>query len=161
MSDKSGQNDPSMKEILGSIRRIISEDNAQAGETGAVRAGEDEDVLDLTDEVADDELVEDRVEPRWAAEADDSDGQESRREPILGLHSSAEPAMEELPEEAEAAAAEEPAATVQAFPQPGLQEPAASPFESQAIPAAPEPMQESEPAMEPELYEDLGHERTV
>ena len=51
MSDNSGQNDPQMKDILGSIRRIISEDNAQP----AAAVGEDEEILDLTDEVAADE----------------------------------------------------------------------------------------------------------
>ena len=50
MSDNSNQNDPTMKEILGSIRRIINEDNAQTGAENA-GTGEDEDTLDLTDEV--------------------------------------------------------------------------------------------------------------
>src|SRR3546814_13568443 len=51
MSDSNGdQQEPSMEEILASIRRIISEDDEEAG-AEASGAASDEDVLELTDVV--------------------------------------------------------------------------------------------------------------
>jgi len=47
MSDKSSKTDPSMNEILGSIRRIISEDNAQPAE--AATPPEDRETPELAD----------------------------------------------------------------------------------------------------------------
>ncbi|WP_052741862.1 DUF2497 domain-containing protein [Kiloniella litopenaei] len=70
MSDQEAQGEPSMEEILASIRRIISEDDPEGdgakGEGGEAQAeepvvdepeAEDDDVLELTDEVAEDEEV--------------------------------------------------------------------------------------------------------
>jgi len=91
MSDNSSQNDPSMKEILGSIRRIISEDNAQNSAEDAA-TDEEEETLELTDEVVEEEPEAGRHEPvlvATGAEAAEStdDEPEVRREPVLGLHS--------------------------------------------------------------------------
>jgi cell pole-organizing protein PopZ len=64
MSDAKTQQEPSMEEILASIRRIISEDAegqkpAPAPEAGAPppAAGPEEDILELTDRVNDDGSV--------------------------------------------------------------------------------------------------------
>ena len=64
MSDQNSQQDPSMEEILASIRKIISEDvdeeseaaekTVEASETGA---GYEEEVYELTNEVQDDGTV--------------------------------------------------------------------------------------------------------
>jgi len=65
MADKtqSGSSEPSMEEILSSIRKIISEDSggegqSDKGESVAVAADDEEEVLDLTEEVADSEAFE-------------------------------------------------------------------------------------------------------
>lgn len=109
MSDNSNLNDPQMKNILGSIRRIISEDNAQPA---AAADGDEEEVLDLTEEVAE----EDRREPTLVVAETGVGGEtgepEVRREPVLGLHSPVEP---------EAAAAQ-PAPPAQESPEAGPQE---------------------------------------
>lgn len=102
MSDKSAQKDPSMEEILGSIRRIISEDSAQGGSSPVVggEIEDDDDVLELTDEVSEEEPSENRREPvfgiRPAQPADSSqaDEGEARREPVLGLKRIQQPAEE-------------------------------------------------------------------
>lgn len=72
MSDKNAQKDPSMEEILASIRRIITEDEAAEGDSagdgkgGEVAAGEDaldsEDVLELTQMVQEDGSTVDLTE---------------------------------------------------------------------------------------------------
>lgn len=82
MSDKNAQQDPSMEEILASIRRIITEDEAVEGDSagdgkgGEVAAGEDdqgggdggddavdsEDVLELTQMVQEDGSTVDLTE---------------------------------------------------------------------------------------------------
>ena len=72
MSDQSTQQEPSMEEILASIRRIISEDGDDAGggdpaPEGSADTDQDEDVLELTD-VAE-EPANDVPEP----DADDED----------------------------------------------------------------------------------------
>ncbi len=85
MSDKSGQKDPSMEEILSSIRRIITEDNAQGGQQGAVEP-EDDDVLELTEEVGGEDPDAPRREPRFGLRGRDSaesGDQTPRREPML------------------------------------------------------------------------------
>lgn len=54
MAQSGGQDQPSMEEILASIRRIISEDEAGEGEKPAASAADEqpeEEVLDLTDRV--------------------------------------------------------------------------------------------------------------
>jgi len=110
MSDNSSRNDPSMKEILGSIRKIISEDNAHSA---AAAGGEEEDILDLTEEVV---AEEDRQEPTLVATgigAPDEMGEpEIRREPLLGLHSPVEPEI----------AAEQPAPPERDYPEADPQE---------------------------------------
>lgn len=93
MSEHSSQTDPSMEEILGSIRRIISEDNAHGGQShrGDTASDSDDDILELTDEVSVDEAGENRREPifesRASASADDSHSAEvsARREPVLEI----------------------------------------------------------------------------
>ncbi|MEE2981230.1 MAG: DUF2497 domain-containing protein [Pseudomonadota bacterium] len=72
MSDKNAQQDPSMEEILASIRRIITEDEAveghfaSDGKGGEVAAGEDavdsEGVLELTQMVQEDGSTVDLTE---------------------------------------------------------------------------------------------------
>ncbi len=64
MSDAKAQQEPSMEEILASIRRIISEDadgqKQAAGSEAAPHEPEpeqDDDILDLTDRVNDDGSV--------------------------------------------------------------------------------------------------------
>lgn len=75
MADKSqsGSSEPSMEEILSSIRKIISEDSggegqSDKGESVAVAADDEEEVLDLTEEVA---------EPEAFDLTDDEDDQEA------------------------------------------------------------------------------------
>jgi len=104
MSKTSGQKDPSMDEILGSIRRIITEDSAQAGQTAETAedapVAEDDEILDLTDalEASDEpdtrrEPVLKPVEVAGGEAAAEASGE--RKEPILGIHSPAvEPAAE-------------------------------------------------------------------
>jgi len=54
MSDAKGNSEPSMEEILASIRRIIAEDSDQPAETVApVASAPEDDVLELTDIVED------------------------------------------------------------------------------------------------------------
>jgi len=110
MSDQSEQNDPSMKEILGSIRRIISEDNAQSDAENAET--DEEDALELTDEVIDDEPGPERHEPVLVAsggrEAAAASEPEVRREPILGLHSPDTLATPDEPDESPEIASPEP-----------------------------------------------------
>lgn len=92
MSDSSGQKDLSMEEILGSIRRIISEDSTHGGSAEVGESGEDadEDVLELTDEISDADPAESRREPILGMREPDEDVSaapdepEERREPVLG-----------------------------------------------------------------------------
>jgi uncharacterized protein len=70
MSDAKGQHEPSMEEILASIRRIIAEDNEapEAGQDGEAKTpaapaeaapkAEDEDVLELTEVVEEEPMAE-------------------------------------------------------------------------------------------------------
>jgi hypothetical protein len=83
MSDESGQKDPSMEEILGSIRKIISEDNSEGAPAGQPAEGDDEDILELTEEVSG-EADEERVEPVLASAADEPAPEEPRKEPVFG-----------------------------------------------------------------------------
>ena len=71
MTDES-QQEPTMEEILASIRRIISEDEAEEGAEDAPKAngeGEDEDILELTEEMITD--VEEQAEVEDAASPED------------------------------------------------------------------------------------------
>ena len=62
MSDNSGENEPSMEEILASIRKIISEDSDEGGdvpETKELSGSElelEEEPLELTDEIEEESL---------------------------------------------------------------------------------------------------------
>lgn len=79
MSDPSNQGEPTMEEILASIRKIISEDEAEAdspagGEQAAVGAEQaSKDVLELTE----------RVEDEFAAPAQPTGGEEAEVDAIL------------------------------------------------------------------------------
>lgn len=123
MSDKSGQSDPSMNEILGSIKRIITEDSGQAGAAPAAGGDDGEEILDLTDEVKEAEGDAAWQEPTLTAVPAEQSESEVRREPILGLHAPSptatgaaqEPAeqpeqSQERPEETPVSAVQEPAA---------------------------------------------------
>ncbi|HWK45590.1 MAG TPA: DUF2497 domain-containing protein [Stellaceae bacterium] len=70
MSEAKGQQEPSMEEILASIRRIISEDNdARPASEGAAATEVKDDVLELTDVVDDhDTPVMEPAAPEPAAE---------------------------------------------------------------------------------------------
>jgi cell pole-organizing protein PopZ len=138
MSDNSNQNDPSMKEILGSIRRIISEDNAQT-DTQDAGTGEDDETLELTDEVIGEVSDIDRHEPvlvtAHTLSSNALDEPEIRREPILGLHS---------PEETETDAAHSEESVVD-IPELVSQEPPVLPDADQLSATAPELVQDTEP----------------
>ncbi len=66
MSDTGSQDEPTMEEILASIRKIISddgEDGEPVAETGEERTVQDDDVLELTDRVEDEEsAIEHRID---------------------------------------------------------------------------------------------------
>lgn len=78
MADKKqGSGDePSMEEILSSIRQIISEESGGSGASGAnaaeePAAGEDDDVLELTEEVPEDEAAGESAPSGGSLEEDD------------------------------------------------------------------------------------------
>jgi cell pole-organizing protein PopZ len=80
MSDAKTQQEPSMEEILASIRRIISEDAegqkpAAAAEAAAAapaaEPADDHDILDLTDKVNDDGSVVSLARPSFALDDQD------------------------------------------------------------------------------------------
>lgn len=98
MSSKSTQNDPSMVEILGSIRRIINEDNAETGPAVAASGG-DEEILDLTEEVAGEDSGEPRPVTAFGMAPAATDEPEARQEPVLGLHSPSQPDGEPVMEQ--------------------------------------------------------------
>ncbi len=85
MSEESGQKDPSMEEILGSIRKIITEDNAaDAGEGQPQSDDDDDNVLDLTEEIGGD----DRLEPVLDSSNGDpvapvAEEEDLRKEPVF------------------------------------------------------------------------------
>lgn len=135
MSDNSGQNDPSMKEILGSIRRIISEDNAHPG---AAENGDEEEVLELTEEVAEEDRLEPTLIVTGTGASDETGEPEIRREPVLGLRSPAEPET----------MAEQPAPPEQEIPEAEPQEAPVLQDEVQSMPIAPEMMQDTETPLE-------------
>ena len=106
MSDASGQGEPTMEEILASIRKIIAEDGPEAEDAAAAEADPEpqpelqaeeaeEDVLDLTQVVHEDGTVVDlnaeRVaagrqgEPEPADELDLEDAVEEPAEPAPGM----------------------------------------------------------------------------
>jgi len=144
MSKTSGQKDPSMDEILGSIRRIITEDNAQSGQPGdatvAAPEADEEDILELTDEVGAAVGDEPRLDPTLAPAEPivESAGPEERKEPVLGIHAPSAPQEFEPEPVAPEAPVTEPPAVFEEAPS-DAPEPAASVFG-----AAP---QQEEPAM--------------
>ncbi len=91
MADKkqgSGE-EPSMEEILSSIRQIISEESGSSGASGGSPAAEpaadeDEDVLELTEEVADDDSTESAHNDSADAEDDRSSPDNDRSPPDFG-----------------------------------------------------------------------------
>ena len=144
MSDKSSQNDPSMVEILGSIRRIINEDNAETDSPEAAPGG-DEEILDLTEEVAAEDTGESRPDTTFGAAPVETEESEVRREPVLGLHrpgpADEGPAMEQPEAEAEAEA--EPAAEeISEFGRRDQQDMTSAEDENVPMPDPPEPVQE-------------------
>jgi len=147
-----------MDEILGSIRRIISEDNAQSGQP-AVPAKEapvaaDDDILDLTDALESTTEPETRREPILkaveTANGDDaSEEQGERREPVLGIHTPAPETMsapETMPAPEATPAAEPPPDELVVAPaaMPATAEPEAAP---EITAAAGTPGQEEEVVM--------------
>ncbi len=150
MSKSSGQKDPSMDEILGSIRRIITEDNAQAGQPAAAPEGapavDEDDILDLTDILESTPEPEKRREPilkpvEVAAPDRAAEASGERREPVLGIRSPAAASQED-----ESGAAE-PAAMKPAEPE----SPAAKPAGSELLVTKPAPAAEAPSAAEPEV----------
>jgi cell pole-organizing protein PopZ len=101
MSDSYGPKDEATNEIMSSIRRIISEDNAQPGGPKVAAEQSDEDILDLTEEATEDEGGGPRLDPSFGAARDSAQETSIRREPVLGLHSPA-PDTSEMPAETEA-----------------------------------------------------------
>ena len=89
MSDKDAQQDPSMEEILASIRRIISEDEVAEGEDAEGEPaeaaesgdgdGESEDVLELTQMVQEDGSTVDLTEEA-AAEPEPEPGSDATKD---------------------------------------------------------------------------------
>lgn len=171
MIEKSGKNDPELNEILGSIRRIISEDNAQPNARPA-NAGaaldddeeildleddeeildleEDEEILDLTEEVAVDVADDGGPEPLPGSVADEAPEPESRPESVLGMYSP-EPAVTEaeMVEQPESLVEEFPTPPAQEFPEPMVQEfpePPAQEFLESPTQEIPEPMVQEFPA---------------
>ncbi|WP_417453368.1 DUF2497 domain-containing protein [Kiloniella sp.] len=120
MSDQEAQGEPSMEEILASIRRIISEDDpegdgakgegeeAQAQEPAAEEPeAEEDDVLELTDEVSEDEESapeESDIEEDPLEAASDEDSIEEDFRASMGEPEEDEPEDDEI--EVEAAAGE-------------------------------------------------------
>ncbi|KLN61453.1 hypothetical protein WH96_07470 [Kiloniella spongiae] len=117
MSDQEAeaQGEPSMEEILASIRRIISEDDpegeasegteAQAEEPAADEPeAEDDDVLELTDEVAEDEAS---AEEEPVETASDEDSIEDDFRSSMGEPEEDEIEVEEVAEEPELEADQE------------------------------------------------------
>jgi uncharacterized protein len=136
MSDQEAQQEPSMEEILASIRRIISEDGEE--ETAAAPEAEaaapapvpepeeaeapaepEEDVLELTDEVQDDgtvvnlntgEAVDEEETPEEFVESLDAEEEEVELEMV---DAEEEPAEEEAEPEPEPEPEQEPAAAAE------------------------------------------------
>jgi len=171
MSDKSGQNDPQMQDILGSIRRIISEDNAQPARAAvehkdAAAEDEDEEILELTEEVNPDEADAPRLDPNVGAIPAETREPEIRREPILGLHRPApEPGAEvpAVPAREEMAAAPDEGDELQ-IPAEMMQERAAPMEEAprtEPEPAMPEPVAQPAPMAREETVQEIVSETTT
>lgn len=158
MNDKSSQNDPQMQDILGSIRRIISEDNEQPARGAAARG--DEEILELTEEVGSDESDSGRLGPTVGMAAVETDEPEIRREPILGLH---RPVAPQPPVDAPPAPAEEEAAAAPEkgpIPSGTIPEEAETPVE-EIPPAAPEPAGQPAPMVAESAVREIVSETTT
>ena len=130
MSDSNSQSEPTMEEILASIRRIISEDGAEGQEEEAASEGGEEpaapaaeepepaaeaeaeaggDVLDLTQMVEEDGSVVDLAKERENAQAAAAEAEETPEEAAAGAEEQAEAAEveAEAPEPTEEAEAPE------------------------------------------------------
>lgn len=157
MNENTGPKDQSMDEILGSIRRIINEDNAQSGGARVApedndAAGDDEDeeeVLDLTEEVPEDEQEAPRPESSFGEPQEPSAEAGPRREPVLGLHS---PAQQPAPAPWDEPMAAESTEEEQSEPFGEKEEsPALSPVEAEHPEDATEESAETVTEMEPEI----------
>ena len=97
MSQAREDNEPSMEEILASIRKIISDDepDGTAADGAAAAAGDEDDILELTEAVEEDKGA--KTEPSGAAPE-----QDTNVEPLLGAAPS--PAKIERSEESMEAA---------------------------------------------------------
>jgi cell pole-organizing protein PopZ len=80
MSENKGQHEPSMEEILASIRRIIAEDGEQPAAAAPVAAAaqpaaaaKGEEILELTEVVQEEPAAPDRPEPAPARNAPDAE----------------------------------------------------------------------------------------
>ena len=137
MSDSKAEQDPSMEEILASIRKIISEDGVtEEDETEQQPNTEEEDVLELTDVIEDeDSEVADVVELLEEAPLESEPASEPE----------APPEQEAVPE-LEAAPAVEAPVEIIAEPEPepepepeieiAVEEPAVEPVEAEPAPIA-------------------------
>jgi cell pole-organizing protein PopZ len=133
MSDSSSEKEPTMEEILASIRKIISEDEPRdgEGEEAAAAAEEDDEApLDLTQMVEEDGTVVDLGTQRDAAPEPVS---ETPPEPAVEAEADASPepedAGDEVEFELEAVETEPPAETAPAAPSPPAPTPSAEGLE--------------------------------
>jgi len=100
MTDLKRQDDPSMDEILASIRRIIAEDGETATRAGGVTNGpERQDILDLTQRVEEDGSVV-TIASRKTREAPEASKPESRKLISEGTAAAAVASLAELAKEA-------------------------------------------------------------
>ncbi len=83
MSEAREDNEPSMEEILASIRKIISDDEPGGA---AAEAGGEDDVLELTEAVEEDKGG--KTKQKDAAPKEETPKQETNVEPLLGAASS-------------------------------------------------------------------------
>ncbi len=170
MSDNNGQNEQSMEEILGSIRKIISEDNAQSGaDAGSPgEAGGDEEILDLTEEVTAEEEILDLTEEVTAEEeildlteeVTAAEAESDRLEPTLAVvgaetpddfsepETRREPVLGLRAKEAPEEVAEQPAPPLEEAVAAVPPRPLVMPSAHQSTEIPPESMQDQEPAHE-------------
>ncbi|MEM7225672.1 MAG: DUF2497 domain-containing protein [Pseudomonadota bacterium] len=92
MSQTKEDNEPSMEEILASIRKIISDDEPEG--PPPVEIGSEDDVLELTEAV---EVEEDKDKDAIGAPAESASEPDTKVEPLLGIQSS--PAKSERSED--------------------------------------------------------------
>jgi len=163
MSEQGTQQEPSMEEILASIRRIISEDGDEEGAEGANASNDEAAAAEAPAEAAADVAAEEAPAPEPAVEEEatpiedlmvaDDDGEE---DDVLELTDIAEMEPEPEPEpEPEVAAAPEPEPEPEPEPVPAAEPAEDDPFDTgedsdlMAIDRTPEPEPEPEPAPAP------------